>query len=153
MQQSLECPLDFRVSECISHQDLVISIKLMFLYWLLSALFSCEDNFRQHVTFVFIIGSEGNFERFTLGTQVDHLDQPYDFDSIMHYGEYSMSKKPGDRNFKTITPKFDLPDGVFIGQRTHLSSTDIKMIQLLYGCISNSELSRLYQMLTLNPAI
>ena len=85
----------------------------------------------------FIAGAEGNFDRFALGSMVDHLDQPYDFDSIMHYGEYSLSKQPGV--LKTITPKFTLPAGVYIGQRSHLSPTDIRMIQILYGCFSNSE--------------
>jgi len=79
-------------------------------------------------------GEEENFERYAIGTMVDHLDQPYDYDSIMHYKETSFAK---DMDKPTITPKLQ---GAKIGQRDHLSTIDIRMIQLLYGCVTNSKL-------------
>lgn len=73
---------------------------------------------------------------FEEGTYIDHLGQPYDYDSIMHYQTSTFAKDPSK---PTITPKLNLPKGFVLGQRTHLSEIDIKMIQTLYGCLSNSE--------------
>lgn len=80
------------------------------------------------------LGMEGEFKRYALGTSLDHLQQPYDYDSIMHYHSNSFAKDPSQ---PTITPKVKLPKGVVLGQRDHLSQIDIKMIQALYGCQSN----------------
>ncbi|CAH1787744.1 unnamed protein product [Owenia fusiformis] len=58
---------------------------------------------------------------------------PYDFDSIMHYSQYTFSKDAG-AGLKTI----DLAPGVTtdynIGQREHLSALDVKELQMLYDC-------------------
>ncbi|KAF6018342.1 ASTL [Bugula neritina] len=79
-------------------------------------------------------GAESNFDRYALGTTVDHLDQPYDYDSIMHYQSTSFSK---DFVSPTITAKQQLPSSIVLGQRDHLSHIDIRMIQKLYGCQSS----------------
>ena len=72
-------------------------------------------------------GKEHNFNKYTID-QVDYLNQQYDYDSIMHYGEtsFSVNGQP------TIKPKVD---GVYIGQRKTLSSIDVKEIQSFYNCI------------------
>lgn len=49
----------------------------------------------------------------------------YDYDSIMHYGEYAFSKN----GKKTIIP---LKEGIKIGQRDHLSKKDINVINTMY---------------------
>lgn len=49
----------------------------------------------------------------------------YDFQSIMHYGQYAFSKN----GQKTIIP---LVEGVEIGQRTQLSEKDIAAIKAMY---------------------
>ncbi|ESO93913.1 hypothetical protein LOTGIDRAFT_209446 [Lottia gigantea] len=73
-------------------------------------------------------GQEHNFVKFK-SSNIDELNQPYDFQSIMHYSAYSFAK---DRSKPVIVPKIK---GVVLGQRTHLSTIDIKEIQILYGCI------------------
>uniref|UniRef100_A0A1B0C2R2 Metalloendopeptidase n=1 Tax=Glossina palpalis gambiensis TaxID=67801 RepID=A0A1B0C2R2_9MUSC len=54
----------------------------------------------------------------------------YDYNSVMHYGEYYFSKKKGKK--PTLTP---LQPGVRIGQRKTLSKTDCLKINDLYGCL------------------
>ncbi|XP_052250693.1 zinc metalloproteinase nas-13-like [Dreissena polymorpha] len=75
-------------------------------------------------------GHEGNFNKYPT-TYIDMLGQPYDYGSIMHYSAYAFAIDP---HKMTIEPKHH---GVTIGQRTALSLTDIKEIQLLYDCIAN----------------
>ncbi|XP_045213596.1 astacin-like [Mercenaria mercenaria] len=76
-------------------------------------------------------GHEGNFNKYQQG-YIDMLGQPYDYGSIMHYSAYAFAI---DRSKMTIEPK---QNGVTIGQRVRLSNTDVKEIQLLYGCISDT---------------
>jgi meprin B len=52
--------------------------------------------------------------------------EPYDYDSIMHYGAYDFS----NNRRPTITLKF----GGRIGQRSGMSIHDIRKIQKRYGC-------------------
>ncbi|KAM4618098.1 hatching enzyme 1.2-like [Discoglossus pictus] len=59
----------------------------------------------------------------------DNMDLDYDYSSVMHYGRYDFSKKPG---FATIVPKPD--PSVSIGQRYGLSNLDISKINKLYDC-------------------
>uniref|UniRef100_A0A3Q2P899 Metalloendopeptidase n=1 Tax=Fundulus heteroclitus TaxID=8078 RepID=A0A3Q2P899_FUNHE len=54
------------------------------------------------------------------------LNQPYDYESIMHYGPAYFSVD-GSPTIVTNTPRD-------IGQRTHLSSLDIKKLKALYRC-------------------
>ena len=77
----------------------------------------------------YILGHQGNFNKYPTG-YIDMLGQPYDYGSIMHYSAYAFAI---DRTKMTIEPK---QSGVTIGQRHGLSATDIKEIQILYGCIA-----------------
>ncbi|KAF4517887.1 hypothetical protein B566_EDAN001841 [Ephemera danica] len=52
---------------------------------------------------------------------------PYDYGSVMHYGRNFFSKNGLD----TIVPK---DNWVTIGQRTHLSNSDIAKIRRMYKC-------------------
>jgi len=52
----------------------------------------------------------------------------YDYDSVMHYGATAFSKSGA----ATITTLQTPPPGVVIGQRTHLSTTDIASLNVLY---------------------
>ncbi|XP_064550785.1 hatching enzyme 1.2 [Drosophila montana] len=54
----------------------------------------------------------------------------YDYNSVMHYGEYYFSKKKGQK--PTMTP---LQPGVRIGQRKTISQIDCLKINDLYGCL------------------
>lgn len=62
-------------------------------------------------------------------SEMDLLNEPYDYDSVMHYSAHSFAI---DRNRVTIEV---LQPGVTIGQRTHLSDIDIEEIKIRYGCI------------------
>ncbi|RWS07418.1 zinc metalloproteinase nas-4-like protein, partial [Dinothrombium tinctorium] len=73
-----------------------------------------------------IKGMEYNFDKYNL-KYIQHLEEPYDYHSIMHYGAYAFSK----RGMRTIEPK---QKGVSIGQRRFLSKIDIRKINKLYGC-------------------
>eukprot|EP00096_Caligus_rogercresseyi_P012112 TRINITY_DN4988_c0_g2_i1.p1 TRINITY_DN4988_c0_g2~~TRINITY_DN4988_c0_g2_i1.p1 ORF type:complete len:245 (+),score=59.00 TRINITY_DN4988_c0_g2_i1:729-1463(+) len=59
------------------------------------------------------------------------LGIPYDYDSVMHYGEYEFSMN----NKKTLSPKMikDAPNKS-IGQRQGLSMGDLLKINLAYSC-------------------
>ncbi|XP_031568759.1 MAM and LDL-receptor class A domain-containing protein 2-like [Actinia tenebrosa] len=72
-----------------------------------------------------------NFNKYT-HANIDMLNKPYDYDSIMHYGKYgfSINGKPtlqalGDRSRN-------------IGQRNSLSPTDILELNALYDCKTKS---------------
>jgi len=79
---------------------------------------------------IFAIGKLGNFKKYK-SDELDLLGQPYNYNSIMHYGANVFAKDP---NKPTLTP---LRHGAKIGQRKKLSLRDIKEIQLLYGCIQS----------------
>ena len=55
----------------------------------------------------------------------------YDYDSVMHYGEHAFCKRDGTGACvgPTITT---IPAGTAIGQRTHLSTTDIAAVNHIY---------------------
>uniref|UniRef100_A0AAY5EK24 Metalloendopeptidase n=2 Tax=Electrophorus electricus TaxID=8005 RepID=A0AAY5EK24_ELEEL len=58
----------------------------------------------------------------------NNLNTPYDYSSVMHYGNTAFSINGMD----TITP---IPDEwVAIGQRVELSTIDVKRIKILYEC-------------------
>ena len=71
-------------------------------------------------------GKEENFEKAT----ADHdsnLGNPYDYGSVMHYGEYDFSAN-GEKTIDSF--------GNVIGQREEADDMDILDIQLLYQCTS-----------------
>jgi len=67
-------------------------------------------------------GKEINFEVLEAGVQ---NYGPYDYGSIMHYGEYFFSA--------TGEPTIIVPDGVSIGQRQGLSEQDVRSINEMYA--------------------
>lgn len=75
----------------------------------------------------FKIGTESNFNKYTTN-QVDYLNLPYDYGSIMHYGPTSFSSN----GLPTIQV---LQAGATIGQRNKLSDIDIAEIRTYYGCV------------------
>ncbi len=81
-----------------------------------------RDNFAQIEWDEIVDGKEINFNILTAG--VENVG-PYDYGSIMHYGEYFFSAT-GKR---TII----VPDGVSVGQRDGLSANDAESIDLMYA--------------------
>ncbi|KAL5272428.1 hypothetical protein ACHWQZ_G000580 [Mnemiopsis leidyi] len=75
-----------------------------------------------------------NFEK-RHETEVDSLNVPYDYGSIMHYGlkDFSENKLP---TLKTLR---QVPDNVHIGQRVRLSDHDIEQANRLYKCPKKAE--------------
>ncbi|CAB3982537.1 chymotrypsinogen B-like [Paramuricea clavata] len=71
-------------------------------------------------------GNRHNFKKYTK-TQIDSLNIPYDYASIMHYGRRAFSNNGRD----TIVPK---KSGVTIGQRGGLSPSDVQQMNLMYNC-------------------
>lgn len=57
----------------------------------------------------------------------------YDYDSVMHYGEFFFTK---DQGLRTLQPKVA---GVSIGQRIGLSEKDTQQGNLLYNCGGTTE--------------
>lgn len=71
-----------------------------------------------------------NFKKYQPGS-ADTFGEPYDKDSIMHYGNYAFSTTQGQ---KTIVSKNN-PNEV-LGQRRGLSAIDIKQLRKYYKCRS-----------------
>lgn len=72
-------------------------------------------------------GMEYNFDKYTWN-DIQSLEEPYDYGSVMHYGTHAFAKGFGP----TILPK----DGSsqIMGQRVGLSDVDLEKINKLYGC-------------------
>ncbi|KIH63340.1 astacin [Ancylostoma duodenale] len=62
---------------------------------------------------------------------IDHLNEPYDYSSIMHYGPYAFSGS----GKKTIVPRKNGAERM--GQRIAFSEGDLRKINKLYQCSSN----------------
>ncbi|ETN75312.1 astacin [Necator americanus] len=62
---------------------------------------------------------------------IDHLNEPYDYSSIMHYGPYAFSGS----GKKTIVPRKSGAERM--GQRIAFSDGDLRKINKLYQCNSN----------------
>lgn len=88
-------------------------------------------------------GVESNFQKYTR-SQIDSLGTPYDYDSVMHYGEKAFSKN----NRPTIVVK---QQGKKIGQRSGLSSIDAEQARLLYQCSPVKETTTLPPTTTRRP--
>ena len=72
-------------------------------------------------------GMEYNFDKYSWD-EIQNLDTPYDYSSVMHYGTHAFAKGYAP----TILPK----DGSssIIGQRNGLSELDLEKINRLYSC-------------------
>ncbi len=77
----------------------------------------------------FKLGTENNFNKYS-DIDIDRLDQPYDYGSVMHYESNAFSKN----GLRTIIPTQD-PNAV-IGQRVGMSPIDIIEVQRYYGCVA-----------------
>ncbi|CAG0888034.1 unnamed protein product [Cyprideis torosa] len=69
-----------------------------------------------------------NWSQFTKRWTINSLGSPYDYDSVMHYGNRAFSWN----GFKTIVARDD-PNRV-LGQRDGFSESDIEQVNNLYGC-------------------
>ena len=72
-----------------------------------------------------------NFYKYS-DSEVDSRGKAYDYDSVMHYGPYDLSKFLGLPTIKSKTK------GAMFGQRTSLSKVDREQAQLLYNCPTGS---------------
>ncbi|EGT57861.1 hypothetical protein CAEBREN_01419 [Caenorhabditis brenneri] len=75
-------------------------------------------------------GQDYNFEK-SKPEEVDSLDEPYDFSSIMHYARDTFSR---GAFYDTILPKPNSGFRLEIGQRVQLSDGDIRQTKKLYKC-------------------
>ena len=64
-------------------------------------------------------------------TDSDTYGQPYDYDSVMHYGPRTFSKYPKDSTKYTMRPK---DSSKTIGQQSHISKIDAVKLRKMYGC-------------------
>jgi len=62
-------------------------------------------------------------------TEVDEFDLPYDFDSIMHYEQYAISKNRV-RTIETLDPSKQ----EIIGKAKGVSEGDIMLVKKMYKC-------------------
>ncbi|XP_068754617.1 zinc metalloproteinase nas-14-like [Montipora capricornis] len=77
-------------------------------------------------------GKKHNFKKYSR-TLIDSLGTPYDYQSVMHYGQFDFTRN----GLPTITP---LKNGVTIGQRDGLSIIDANQANLLYkNCGRNAQ--------------
>ncbi|PIO76409.1 astacin [Teladorsagia circumcincta] len=72
-------------------------------------------------------GADDQFEKYNMNV-IDHLHEPYDYSSIMHYGPYAFSGS----GRKTILPRKSGAERM--GQRIAFSEGDIRKINKLYQC-------------------
>ncbi|XP_055348382.1 high choriolytic enzyme 1-like [Paramacrobiotus metropolitanus] len=68
-----------------------------------------------------------NFAFYT-DDEITHFDQPYDYDSLMHYGKYDFAIDRSEWTIRPKEPHHDTP----IGQRRGLSPVDIAKLDLMY---------------------
>jgi len=83
-----------------------------------------------------VVGQEYNFNTLT-SAEVNSLNEPYDFYSIMHYARNTFARST---YLDTITPRRDPRTSIRpeIGQRIKLSPGDIRQANKLYRCPSKS---------------
>merc|ERR1712243_8091 len=76
---------------------------------------------------------KGNFKSYSK-VIFNYFDLPYDFNSVMHYGEAFFGKRNANgqrlRTIKTLDKKMQS----LIGQRSGVSDLDIKLVKLMYNC-------------------
>ncbi|CAD6188259.1 unnamed protein product [Caenorhabditis auriculariae] len=90
-----------------------------------------RDSFVEIVWRNVVNGADDQFEKYNLNV-ISHLDEPYDFSSIMHYGPYAFSGS----GKKTIVPRQGGAERM--GQRVAFSNIDVRKINKLYQCNNNN---------------
>lgn len=83
------------------------------------------------------LGKEHNF-RIISKEESSTQGTPYDYHSVMHYGQYAFSKNY--RRPTIITKKKEFQN--VIGQRLELSSNDIRKLNRLYSCSKCNQISK-----------
>ncbi|CEF64358.1 Astacin-like metalloendopeptidase [Strongyloides ratti] len=86
-----------------------------------------RDNYIKIIWENVMNGADDQFEKYGINV-IDNLNEPYDYNSIMHYGPYAFSAN-GKR---TISPYQANSDKM--GQRIEFSPTDLRKIKKLYEC-------------------
>jgi len=71
--------------------------------------------------------SNNNFQKYSHG-QADYYGEGYDFDSVMHYGNWYFSKN-GKMTIEAVNDPYKI-----VGQRTQFSPTDVKQLNKVYKC-------------------
>lgn len=74
-------------------------------------------------------GMEYNFDKYSWD-DIQTLDAPYDYGSVMHYGTHAFAKGYGP----TIMPKDGTQPSAIIGQRQGLSDLDVEKVNRMYSC-------------------
>ena len=85
------------------------------------------DQYGEFTSFSFHAGEEGNFNRYK-AAQMDAALGSYDFESIMHYGNYAFSKNKRPTLLSVKNPLLQF------GQVAKLSPTDILQLNSIYDC-------------------
>lgn len=65
---------------------------------------------------------------------------PYDFDSIMHYGAFTNFNIDSSDPSILLAHGVNLPSGIIIGQRSHISAGDISSVKAMYGIVDGQNL-------------
>ncbi|XP_034667859.1 seminal metalloprotease 1-like [Drosophila subobscura] len=73
-------------------------------------------------------GRENAFRKYDY-TQLGNYDQPYDYGSILHYGQFGFSKN-GQPTIVALEPDKQS----LMGQRLRMSETDINRLNTMYKC-------------------
>ena len=94
----------------------------------------CELIIFKFLTLLFSSGQEKNFNKYP-ASEVDFAGGMYDFDSLMHYGNYAFSKNRKPTLVALKNPKLQF------GRRLKLSKTDI--LQLNYFSVVRSKMQQL----------
>lgn len=68
-----------------------------------------------------------NFQKYSHG-EADYYGEKYDYDSLMHYGNYAFSSN----GYPTIAAKSNARKT--LGQRNGFSAIDIRQLNKLYSC-------------------
>lgn len=89
----------------------------------------CELIIFKFLTLLFSSGQEKNFNKYP-ASEVDFAGGMYDFDSLMHYGNYAFSKNRKPTLVALKNPKLQF------GRTLKLSKTDILQLNAMYDCKS-----------------
>ena len=68
---------------------------------------------------------------------VNSMNVPYDYDSITHMSRWYLGKRDSRGNIMETIATLDRKKKYSIGQRSHLSQSDILQLNLLYRCPGN----------------
>eukprot|EP00794_Sanderia_malayensis_P015381 gene15381-biopygen12806 len=68
-----------------------------------------------------------NFKKYTHG-EADYYGEGYDYDSIMHYGNWYFSKN-GKMTIEVVSDPYKI-----VGQRDGFSQTDVRQLNKVYRC-------------------